>query len=297
LIAESSTRSHPAVRKVAFFRDVLRDIRQIMGEQYGVRRVSIRPIGADGSHLSMPVKITGVDREGRRVRYFGKILGSGDVVSERSMQFVKNLYLEIKALDPIFDFADTAEQMGRRQFGSLKAIYESGVPTARPYGLHQLNPSTWLFVVEFLDARPMSEWAECTDEEVDTLFGYLRRLHDRGLVHGDIKSENILRGDRLYLLDAGVLRNDIDLSKRQAYDLACLLCTFLHSHPVGETVTAARRYYSSRNLRDAAEYLDLVQQRQDFHFTNEEKNELKRWMLDPPDTRPSGRRAARVRVT
>jgi len=44
---------------------------------------------------------------------------------------------------------------------------------------------------------------------------------------------------------------------------------------VAGTVRDARKYYTRQNLLDAREYLDLVQQRQDFHFSNQEKNALK----------------------
>jgi tRNA A-37 threonylcarbamoyl transferase component Bud32 len=291
MIAKPAPRPELESEPIAYLREVLRDIRRIMATQYGLHRVSIRPIGSEGSRLSMPVKITGVNHSGEKVRYFGKILGTHDVVSDRSMQLVKNLYLEFNALEPIFGFTDTAEDMARRQFECLRTIREAGVPTARPYGYHKLMEGTWLLVAEFLEARPISDWKECTAEQIDTVFGYLKRLHRRGLVHGDIKPENIMVGDRIYILDAGRLRTDADTAKKQAYDLACLLCTFLEHHSVEETVGFARRYFTPQNFLDAIEYIDLVQRRQDFHFTDEEKEELKRWMREPPARAPGLRRA------
>jgi tRNA A-37 threonylcarbamoyl transferase component Bud32 len=279
--AEALAPAHHEAAHIAFFREVLRDIRRIMAEKYDLRRVSIRPIGSDASRLSIPVTITGLNHEGEKVRYFGKVLGNNDVLSDRSMQFVKNLYLEMNAQDPIFGFTDTAEDMARQQYESLHAIFESGVPTARPYGYHRVNAGTWLLVAEFLDARPISDWNECTIEQIDTVFGYLKKLHSRGLFHGDIKPDNIMLGDKIYILDTGVLRKDADKSKKQAYDLACLICTFLDSHPVERTVRHARQYYSRQNFADAAEYIDLVQRRQDFHFSDEQKNTLKRLMKSP----------------
>lgn len=280
-MARPAARSRPEADQIAFFRVVLRDIRRIMAKHYDLRRVSIRPIGSDASRLSIPIKITGVDAHGAKVRYFGKILGQNDILSDRSMQFAKNLYLEVNAQDPLFGFTDTAEEMARQQFQSLFAIYEAGIPTARPFGYHGLNEGTWLLVTEFLDARPVPEWGGCTIEQIDTIFGYLKRLHDRGVYHGDIKPENIMLGEKIYILDTGVLRRDADEAKKRAYDLACLLCSFLDCHPVEGTVRHARLYYSLQNFLDAAEYIDLVQRRQDFHFTDEQKSLLKQLMKSP----------------
>jgi hypothetical protein len=171
MMAPPAARASPETRHIAFFRGVLRDIRRVMSETYDVQRVSVRPIGSDASRLSIPVKITGINRAGDKVRYFGKILGSNDILSDRSMQFVKNLYLQMNALDPIFGFTETAEDMARQQFESLEAIYEAGIPTARPLGYHPVNEGTWLLVAEFLDSRPVSQSKECTIEQIDTLFG------------------------------------------------------------------------------------------------------------------------------
>ncbi|MGA8537137.1 MAG: hypothetical protein WB789_07070 [Thermoplasmata archaeon] len=282
MMSKTGSRSSHETRHVAFFREVLRDIRRVMAETYDVHRVSVRPIGSDASRLSIPVKITGLSRAGDKVRYFGKILGSVDILSDRSMQFVKNLYLQMNSQDPIFGFTETAEDMARQQFESLHAIYEAGIPTARPLGYHPVNEGTWLLVAEFLESRPVSESKECTIEQIDTLFGYLQTLHRKGIFHGDIKPENIMLGDKIYILDAGVFRKHVDPAKKQAYDLACLICSFMECHPVEGTVKNARQYYTRQNILDAVKYIDLVQQRQDFHFDDEQKNTLKRLMKGSP---------------
>ncbi len=270
----SSESSHEELH-VTFFRQVLHDIRRIMADQYGLRRTAVRPIRSEASRLSIPIKITGVHPDGTSARYFGKILGSNDILSDRSMQFVKNLYLHMNAQDPIFGFTETAEDMARQQYESLHAIYEMGIPTARPLGYHQVSEGMWILVAEYLDSRPVSECEEVTIEQIDTLFGYLKRLHLNGIFHGDIKPDNIMLGDKIYILDSGVFRREVAPSKKQAYDVACLVCSFIHCHPLEGTIKSARRYYSRQNVRDAIAYVDLVQQRQDFHFNDVEKNSLK----------------------
>jgi tRNA A-37 threonylcarbamoyl transferase component Bud32 len=269
--------SHEAIH-IAFFREVLHDIRRIMGEKYGLSHVSVRPISSDASHLSIPVKITGVDPTGTTVRFFGKILGNNDVLSDRSMQLFKNLYLQMNEQDPIFGFTESAEDMARQQYDSLLAIHATGIPTAKPCGYHQVNESMWLLVAEYLESKSVSDYEEVTVEQIDTLFGYLKRLHTSGIYHGDIKAGNLMLGDKIYILDAGVFREDVPRSKKQAYDLACLICSFLHCHPVEGTVKNARKYYTRQNLRDVVQYVDLIQQRQDFHFSNSDKLALKQAM-------------------
>jgi tRNA A-37 threonylcarbamoyl transferase component Bud32 len=276
--SKANSRSSHEVIHIAFFREVLRDIRRIMAEQYGLSRTSVRPISSDASRLSIPVKITGLDRKVTSARYFGKILGSNDILSDRSMQLFKNLYLQMNAQDPIFGFTETAEDMARQQYESLRAIYETGIPTAKPLGYHSINASMWLLVAEYLESRPVSDCEEVSIEQIDTLFGYLKRMHTKGIYHGDIKPENIMLGDKIAILDAGVFRADVPASKKRAYDLACLICSFMDCHPVAGTVENARKYYTRQNILDAVEYIDLVQQRQDFHFSNQQKNALKRVM-------------------
>jgi serine/threonine protein kinase len=271
-------RSSHEVIHIAYFREVLRDIRRVMSENYGLSRTSVRPISSDASRLSIPVKITGLDRQGQHLRRFGKILGNNDILSDRSMQLFKNLYLQMNAQDPIFGFTESAEAMARQQYESLLAIYDAGVPTAKPLGYHAINASMWLLVAEFLDSRPVSECKEVTVEQIDTLFGYLKTLHGKGIFHGDIKADNIMLGDRIYILDAGVFRDGVAPSKKRAYDLACLICSFLDCHPIDGTVKNARKYYPRQTILDAVGYLDLVQQRQDFHFNNQQKTALKQAM-------------------
>ena len=140
-----------------YFKEVLQTIRKIMSEKYGLKDVSIRPIGSDASRLSIPTKIVGSNDQGERVRYFGKILGSSDLVTARSIQLFKNVYLHMNAKDPIFGVQMSAEEMARDQYEMLKRIYDAGIPTAMPYGYHPIFGILWLVVTEFLEVWDLTD--------------------------------------------------------------------------------------------------------------------------------------------
>lgn len=261
-----------------YFKEVIVAIHGIMRAHYGMRGVSVRPIGSGGSRLSIPVKITGVDEKGAEVRYFGKILGSSDLMTARTIQVVKNIYLEMNSKDPMFGFAKSSEEMARHQYETMSAIYGIGVPTARPFGYYNINGLLWLLVAEFLDARPISSVEEVTPRVMDLVFGYLRKMHDARIYHGDIKPDNIMLGDKVYILDVGRYLEDAPAHHKQAYDLACQVGSFLGYQPPAEILQAARRHYSREEMMAAAEYIDLIQKRMDFSFTLERRDELLRLM-------------------
>jgi len=269
--------SHEEMHR-AYFGEVLDSVRRVMGRQYGLEGVSIRPLGTGGSRLSIPVRITGTDKDGRKVRYFGKILGSSDLTVAASIQFFKNVYLQMNAQDPIFESSRSAEDMARDQYESLKAIHELGIPTAHPFGYHRLEGGLWLVVAEFLEAKPMAETGNVTPEQLTTVFRYLKKMHRKGLFHGDLKPENIMVGERIYMLDVGQFRHGVTKAKKRAYDLVCLICALLECAPAEKIMAIARKFYSRGDLRAGASYLDLVQRRPDINFSDETKEKLRRLM-------------------
>lgn len=258
----------------AYFREALQNIRRIMAEEYGVKDVSIRPTDSNGARLSIPITITGQDKNGEEVQYFGKIIGSSDNLSARSFQLFKNVYLQINALDPIFEIYQTPEDMARDQFTMMRAIHNTGIPTPHPYGYHRISGDLWLIAMEYLDAKPISAFKEVESKHVDTVFQYLKKLHRAQIYHGDLKPDNIMIGKEIYILDVGSLRKSASAARKQAYDLACLLCSFLGYQTVEEIVRIAQQHYSSKSLQATTAYLELIQMRPDIYFSDETKKKL-----------------------
>jgi len=259
----------------AFLQDIQRNIRRILSENYKMKKISIEYIAAGASRLSNPIKITGENEKGEKIRYFGKVIGSNDILSVRYIQFLKNIYLQINTKDPIFEIYETTEDMVRDQFETMRAIYKSGIPAIKPYGYHQINRSQWLLVAEFLDVKPFSMLEKVDPKQIDLVFNYLKKAHHKKIFHGDIKPDNILvGGDKIYILDAGHFRKDAPLSKKMSYDLACMISSFLEYQPVEEIVKIAQKYYNHRYIQAAANYIELIQMRPDIHFTDETKKKL-----------------------
>jgi len=258
----------------AFLQDIQRNIRRILSENYKMKKISIEYIAAGAARLSDPIKITGVNEKGEKIRYFGKVIGSNDILSVHYIQFLKNIYLQINTQKPIFEMYETAEDMVRDQYETMQAIYKSGIPAIKPYGYHQINQVQWLLVAEFLDVKPFSMLEKIDPKQIDLVFSYLKKEHKKKIFHGDIKPENILVGDKIYILDAGHFRKNAPAAKKQAYDLACMISSFLEHQPVEEIVKIAQKYYSHHFLQAAADYIELIQMRPDIHFTDETKQKL-----------------------
>ena len=257
-----------------FFRDILHRVRLIMAEQYKLNNVSIRPIGGGGSRLSVPVKIRGINEKGVETRYFGKIVGNSEVITERTIQLFKNLYLATNDKEPMFGAIQSPEEMTKYQFRVLQSIYDLGIPTAKPLGYHSIDGTLYLLVAEFLDATPISSVTEVSPAILETVFGYLRKMHTKGIYHGDIKPENIMLGDRIYIIDIGNLSDTASPDLKQAYDLACQLASFVGCCQLETIVSTARKFYSRSELKAAAEFMDLVQKRPDIDLPEDRKNYL-----------------------
>ena len=267
----------------AFLQDIQRNIRRILSENYKMKKISIEYISTGAARLSHPIKITGVNEKGEKIRYFGKVIGSNDILSVRYIQFLKNIYLEMNTQQPLFEMYETTEDMVRDQYEMMKAVYRSGIPAIKPYGYHWINGSQWLLVAEFLDAKPFSMLETADPAQIDTIFCYLKMAHRKKIFHGDIKPYNIMVGDKIYILDAGHFRKDAPTAKKESYDLACMISSFLEYQPVENIVKIAKKHYSQRFIQAAADYIELIQMRPDIHFTDETKQKLLRLLKGQQD--------------
>lgn len=261
------------------FCEMLQRVRLIMTEQYKMKAMSIRPIGGGGSRLSIPVRIKGLNERGEKVCYFAKIIGKSEFVTERTIQLFKNLYLASSAREMMFGDIQSPEEMAKYQFRMLQSIYDLGIPTAKPLGVHSIDGSSFLLVAEFLKAKSISSVKEVSPEILETVFGYLRKMHQKGIYHGDIKPENIMLGDRIYIIDVGNLSETASRDLKQAYDLACQIASFVGCCQTETIITIARRFYSKSELRAAVEFMDLVQRRPDIDLSDERKNQLRLLMM------------------
>jgi len=256
------------------FFNMLQSTKKVMVDEYGLYKVSIRTLKTDGSRLSTPVKIEGLNKKDKEVSYFGKIIGHGDLLTFRSIQLLKNIYLQLYDHEPLFEIFSTPEESAQTQFKTLQMMYKIGIPTAKPYGCHQIEGNLWLLVEEYLQATPLSLLPNITIEQINTVFKNLRKLHKKKIFHGDLKPDNILISDKIYILDVGSLRKDVSPIKKRGYDLASMMGSFLAYHPAEDIVRIVRKHYPRKDLRAASDYIELVQMRPDIHFNNEMKNKL-----------------------
>ncbi|OPY34270.1 MAG: 3-deoxy-D-manno-octulosonic-acid kinase [Methanomassiliicoccales archaeon PtaU1.Bin124] len=262
-----------------FFREVLQEVHDIMAARYDTREVKITPLGMGGSRLSIPIRVDGVNSKGEKVRFFAKILGSSELMTARTIQLFKNIFLHTISKDPLFDLNATAEHMAKHQYDLLNQIHELKIPTARPLGYHPLKGNLWLLVEEYLNARPINMSKDMTESHLETGFTYLAKMHKNGIYHGDIKPENILFAEKVYIMDVGNFTDAAPAGEKMAYDLACMIASFLDYAPPERIVALALKHFSKKDVRHATEYIELIQRRPDINFSNATKEMLISLML------------------
>ena len=102
VMTDKTGQSAPEAHQV-FLQDIQRNIRRILSENYKMKKIFIEYIAAGAARLSNPIKITGLNEKGEKIRYFGKVIGSKDILSVRYIQFLKNIYLQMNTQQQIFE--------------------------------------------------------------------------------------------------------------------------------------------------------------------------------------------------
>ncbi len=252
----------------AHLRQLLRRIRETLREHYGLTNVRIRPLGGGASRFSLPCQLIGT-HGGRRIPLFAKIVGTSDLLTVVASQFIKNMYLTMNAKDSLFDVPTSALEVAEYQSDTLARMRKLGLNTARPLGFHPLDGVRVLLVTEWIEGTPLSR-TTVTPQMMESAFGQLAALHRGGVQHGDLKSDNIMVGPtgKVFLLDVARFRESAPVRAREAYDLACLMCTMAQYQSSDAVIAAASKNFDPGRLQTSAEYLGLVRRRPDFYLTD-----------------------------
>ena len=250
-----------AVRK--FFRgtiewDRLEAVARELARRYGRDSVRVEFLEAD-NWLSTPMVV--------EEEWFVKVISRQNSLVHALFTGARNLGAFSSGTEGFFEHFGTPLDMADHELAATERMVEIGVNAPAPIEAFEVE-GLGVLVLEYLP-----EFRTLDDLDPDavrvlapSLFDALSRMHDHGLVHGDLRAENVLvsRGE-LYFIDATNVRED-GIDSGRAYDLACALAVLTPVIGARDAVDAALTRYSAEELLEAREFLDFVNIRPDHDF-------------------------------
>ncbi|MDX1746789.1 MAG: RIO1 family regulatory kinase/ATPase, partial [Halobacteriales archaeon] len=146
-------------------------------------------------------------------------------------------------------------------------MHEIGVNAPRPVEAFEVS-GLGVLVLEYLPTfRTLGKLdPETVRQRAPDLFNALATMHDHGLVHGDLRAENVLvHEDELYFIDATNVRDD-GVARARPYDIACALAVLTPKIGSRDAVAFASAEFDPETLLEAREFLDFVNLRPDHTF-------------------------------
>ena len=250
-----------AVRR--FFRgtvewDRLEGLARELARRYDEPTVRVEFLEAD-NWLSTPFVLND--------RYFVKVVTRQNSLVHALFTGARNLGAFSSGTEGFFEHFSTPVAMAEHELEATERMRELGVNAPAPVEAFEAD-DLGVVVLEFLpEFRPL---ADLGPEEVATyapaLFGALATMHANGLVHGDLRDENVLvQGGELYFIDATNVRDD-GIDRARPYDVACALGVLAPRIGARAAVAAALEHYDHADLLEAREFLDFVSMRPDHAF-------------------------------
>jgi hypothetical protein len=229
-----------------------------LAERYGREAVRVEFLEAD-NWLSTPMV---VDEE-----WFVKVISRQNSVVHALFTTGRNLGALSAGTEGFFEHLGTPLRMAEHELDATRRMREIGVGAPEPVEAFEVD-DLGVLVLEYLPAfEPLDALGPERGAAVaPELFRSLRRMHDDGLAHGDLRAENVLVvGDDLYFIDATSVSADARDDAR-AYDVACGLAALAPVVGAAPAVDAALGTYAIDDLLAAGEFLDFVNIRPDHDF-------------------------------
>ena len=236
----------------------LRQVGREVADRYGEPVQSVELLEAD-NWLSTPCVVND--------RWFVKVITGQNAFVHALLTTGRNLGALSSRSEGFFEYVETPLEMAEHELAATRRMRELGVNAPDPleafdyegYGVLVLEYLPRFEPLDTLDGPAAAELAP-------HLFGALARMHGSGLVHGDLRGENVLvvDGDP-HFIDATTVREDA-IEDARAYDLACALAALEPLVGARTAVETAARSHGSGVLLDADSFLDFVNIRPDHDF-------------------------------
>lgn len=245
--------------------DRLEAVARELAERLGREQIHVKFMEAD-NWLSIPMV---VDDE-----FFVKVISAQNSLLHALFTSARNLGAVTSGSPGFFDHNRNPLEMAEHEFRATQRMRTVGINAPEPLDAFEVD-DLGVLVVEYLDGFRTLESLSTRELQAvaDDFFATLRTLHDNGIVHGDLRGENVLLWDgELYFIDATTVRADVEaietrtLEDPEAYDLACALGMLAPRLGAREAVELAAAHYDHDSLLQALEFLNFVKLRPDHDF-------------------------------
>lgn len=245
-----------------------------LAARYDREQVHVRFLDAD-NWLSTPLVL---DDE-----YFVKLVTEQNSLVHALFTATRNLGAFSSGTEGFFGHFGTPHEMAQHELEATARLREVGVNVPEPIEVLEIE-GMGVLVMEYLpEFATLDEMDESAERRLaPAVFDGLRRMHDHGLAHGDLRAENVLVVDgEVFFIDATNVRDDegggATMAAARSYDLACALASLEPLIGAKAAVAAALEHYDERELLEAREFLDFVSVRPDHTFAAAElKGEIEK---------------------
>lgn len=204
-------------------------------------------------------------------RLFVKIISEQNSLVHGLLTASRNLGVFSSGTEGFFEHFETPVSMAEHDLEATRKMRDIGVNAPEPLEAFE-HEGYGVLVLEFLpDFETLGDLPpERVQQFVSGLFESLSRMHEAGLVHGDLRTENVLVVDEsLYFIDATKVDADA-IEAARAYDIACALAALEPIVGAATAVGAAAECYDADVLLEAESYFDFVNLRPDHDFSTPE---------------------------
>lgn len=200
-------------------------------------------------------------------RWFVKVITQHNARVHALLAGARNIGAAISGAPGFFDRYAGPVEMAQHELEAIGQLRSIGISAPQPVTAFEYD-GLGIVVLEYLPQfdTPSALPQDQQERLAVTVFESLATMHDHGIIHGDLREENLLVVDgELYLVDSTIVESDQQL-RAEAYDLASALAVFSPLLGAETTTAIAARVYSPDDLAHARRFLEFVNLRPDHDF-------------------------------
>lgn len=200
-------------------------------------------------------------------RWFVKVITPHNARVHALLAGARNIGAAISGAPGFFERYTGPVEMAEHELQAITRLRAIGLNAPHPVAAFE-HDGLGVVVLEYLPhfETPGGLPTDQQEQIAETVFESLLRMHEHGIVHGDLREENLLVVDgQLHFVDCTIVQEDQQL-RAEAYDLASALAVFSPILGPDRTVEIAARVHSPDHLAHARRFLEFVNLRPDHDF-------------------------------